>query len=62
MPEEQLAKLTAYDSIDALAEGIGVDKDRLTKTIKNYNSFANNGRPCSQQRHDFCCHMDPDLL
>lgn len=43
MPEEQLAKLTAYDSIDALAEGIGVDKDRLTKTIKNYNSFANNG-------------------
>ena len=42
MPEEQLAKLTAYDSIDALAEGIGVDKD-LTKTIKNYNSFANNG-------------------
>ena len=34
---------TAYDSIDALAEGIGVDKDRLTKTIKNYNSFANNG-------------------
>ena len=42
MPEEQLAKLTAYDSIDALAEGIGVDKDRLTKTIKNYNSFANN--------------------
>lgn len=43
MPEEQLAKLTAYDSIGALAEGIGVDKDRLTKTIKNYNSFANNG-------------------
>lgn len=43
MPEEQLAKLTAYGSIDALAEGIGVDKDRLTKTIKNYNSFANNG-------------------
>ena len=43
MPEEQLAKLTAYDSIDALAEGIGVDKDHLTKTIKNYNSFANNG-------------------
>ena len=43
MPEEQLTKLTAYDSIDALAEGIGVDKDRLTKTIKNYNSFANNG-------------------
>ena len=43
MPEEQLAKLTAYDSIDALAEGIGVEKDRLTKTIKNYNSFANNG-------------------
>ena len=43
MPEEQLAKLTAYDSIDALAEGIGVDKDRLTKTIKNYNRFANNG-------------------
>ena len=43
MPEEQLAKLTAYDSIDALAEGIGVDKGRLTKTIKNYNSFANNG-------------------
>lgn len=43
MPEEQLAKLTAYDSIDALAEGIGVNKDRLTKTIKNYNSFANNG-------------------
>lgn len=43
MPEEQLAKLTAYDSIDALAEGIDVDKDRLTKTIKNYNSFANNG-------------------
>ena len=43
MPEEQLAKLTAYDSIGALAEGIGVDKDRLTKTLKNYNSFANNG-------------------
>lgn len=43
MPEEQLAKLTAYDSIGALAEGIGVDKDHLTKTIKNYNSFANNG-------------------
>lgn len=43
MPEEQLAKLTVYDSIGALAEGIGVDKDRLTKTIKNYNSFANNG-------------------
>ena len=43
MPEEQLAKLTAYDSIGALAEGLGVDKDRLTKTIKNYNSFANNG-------------------
>lgn len=43
MPEEQLAKLTAYDSIGALAEGIDVDKDRLTKTIKNYNSFANNG-------------------
>ena len=43
MPEEQLAKLTAYDSIGALAEGIGVVKDRLTKTLKNYNSFANNG-------------------
>lgn len=50
MPEEQLAKLTAYDSIDALAEGIGVDKDRLTKTIKNYNSFANNGEDYKRGR------------
>ena len=56
MPEEQLAKLTAYDSIDALAEGIGVDKDRLTKTIKNYNSFANNGEDykCGREAQYMC--------
>ena len=62
MPEEQLAKLTAYDSIDALAEGNGVDKDRLTKTIKNYNSFANNGEDYKEAARAEAIRMRDDIV
>lgn len=43
MTEAQLAMFTAYDSIEAMAEGTGCDADRLAKTIKHFNSFAKNG-------------------
>ena len=62
MPEEQLAKLTAYDSIGALAEGIGVDKDRLTKTIKSYNSFANNGEDYKEAARAEAIRMRDDIV
>lgn len=48
--EEQLANLTGYDSIAALAEGTGCDPDKLEKTIRNFNTFAANGEDLKQGR------------
>jgi uncharacterized protein with FMN-binding domain len=44
MPEEELAKLTEYDSVEALAAGTGCDPERLAQTIEDFNFFAKTGR------------------
>jgi len=41
--EDHLATIQSFDTIDAMAEGIGCDKGRLNKTIEAFNMFAENG-------------------
>lgn len=43
LEQAQLDALTAYDSVEAMAKGIGCKPERLAKTIRNFNSFAKNG-------------------
>ena len=43
LPEDQLAKVMEFDTIEAMAEGTGCKADALKDTIEAFNTFAQTG-------------------